>query len=59
MTEYTHASAGTHFVLTPAGEAIGRIKSKFNPEHPMFKKAYQHCVPTAWVTKELVKEEKE
>lgn len=59
MTDYTHATAGTCFVLTETGKKIGRIKSKFDPKHPTFKKAYRHCVPTAWVIKGLVKEEKE
>lgn len=59
MTSYTHAAEGNCWVLTAAGKAIGRVKAKFNPEHPTYKKAYKHTIPTAWVLNGWVEERSE
>jgi len=49
MVSYTHAKGGYSFVPTDAGNKIGRIRSKYLPNHPMYKENYQFCVPTAWI----------
>ena len=49
MVSYTHADDGKVFCPTKAGMKIGRIRSKFCKDSPVFKKSYIHTVPTAWV----------
>ncbi len=56
MVSFTHASKGKIFMLTDAGNKIGRVKAKFMPLNPMFKESYLHTAPTAWIKNGWIEE---